>query len=145
MAMQNIDLFDEYVAAALASLYESFPIKRFLDARALCGHADIDDYGAIVDDSGRPSKAFEVARATIEWLVETGYVRAGQRHPWGYSDSVLTAAGLEVLKASPESLKAKETLGEKLVRFSREGSVGLAKEAAKAAITTGIGMLPRVA
>lgn len=142
--MQNIDLFDEYVAGALAALYESFPVKRFVDARELCGHSDINDFGAIIDPCGNPSKAFDVARATIDWLVETGYIRAGVRHQWGYADAVLTAAGLEVLKASPESLKAKETLGEKLVRFTKDGSIGLAREAAKAAISTGIGMLPRM-
>lgn len=143
MRMANIDLFDEFTARALAVLYESFPRKCVLDARQLAGHLATDDYGGVLDDEGRPSLRFEIAKATIEWLTDTGYIRANGVTPWGLREAVLTPAGLVVLKASPESLKATETIGERIARFTREGSIELAREAAKAAISAGVGMVVR--
>jgi hypothetical protein len=139
--MKNIDLFDEYVAVILAQLYEGFPVKRGIDARKISGHTEINDWGGVADEAGNPSRKFEIAYATIEWLVETGYIRAADRSQFGFSQAVLTASALEVLKASPDSLKVKEAVGERIVRFVKEGSLGLAKEAAKAAISHGIGMI----
>jgi len=139
--MHNIELFDEYAAKTLAQLYQTFPVPTNLDARNLCGHHDIDEYGHFLDEQGNPSKAFDIAKATLDWLVESGYIRVQHTSQVGYQYAVLTAAGLEVLKASPESLKVKETLGDKLVRFTKEGSISLAKEVAKTAISTGVALV----
>jgi hypothetical protein len=139
--MKNIELFDEFVARILAGLYEHFPVKSGIDARVLSGHMETDQFGGILDERGEPSRKFEIALATIDWLVDTGYIRTGERRDWGYPQAVLTASGLEVLKASPESLKAREAIGDRIVRLVKDGSLGLAKEAAKAAISTGIGMI----
>lgn len=140
--MRNIDLFDEYVALILCQLYESFPVKTTLDVRKISGHTGLDEYGRICAPDGRPSKEAEIAYSTIEWLVDSGYVRSERPNPYtGYHGCVLTSQGLEVLKATPESVKVKETTGDKLVRFVSEGSLEMAKDAAKAAITFGIGSL----
>lgn len=131
--MKNIELFDEYTTIVMAQLYESFPIKKTIDARNLCGHSDIDEYGGVVDASGRPSKAFDLAMATIEWLGDNGYARYKERWAFGWTDVVLTEKGLTMLKALPNSLASKETFGDRLLRLVKEGSISLAKEAAKAA------------
>ena len=136
--MQNIELFDQYVALILSQLYESFPVKRGLETRQLTGHTESNEYGAICAPDGRPSKEVEVAYATIEWLAETGYIRTeSSRHLFGCSGCVLTSLGLHLLKATPESVKVKEAIGDKLVRLVREGSIDLAKDAAKAIIALG--------
>ena len=131
--MQNIELFDQYAALILSQLYESFPVKRGLETRQLTG-----EYGAICAPDGRPSKEVEVAYATIEWLAETGYIRTeSSRHLFGCSGCVLTSLGLHLLKATPESVKVKEAIGDKLVRLVQDGSIDLAKDAAQAIIALG--------
>lgn len=143
MAMcRNIDLFDQYAADVLGRLYESFPVKCQLDVRNITGHAETNEYGAICAPGGRPSKEAEIAYATIEWLVDTGYIRADHRSPgFSFQGCVLSPRGLEVLKSVPESVKVKETIGDKLVRLLREGSIDLAKDAVRAAISAGARMI----
>lgn len=141
MTMANIDLFDEFTARALAELYEAFPRKTWLDARVLAGDSDVNEFGQVIDGHGQPSARFEIARATIEWLIDTGYIRAAEMDRYGAQQAVLTPAALLVLKAVPGSLKGHEAPGEKLVRLLREGSIALAKETAKAAISSGVGIM----
>ena len=129
--MTNIELFDEYVARTLGRLYGSFPIRIGLDALEMSGNPEVDDFGVAIDERGKPSKAFDVCMATIEWLIDTGYIDCKTRDQYGYSRCVLTARGLEILQ---------ETIGEKLSYLIRKGSIELAKEAAKAAISAGMGV-----
>ena len=143
MSMANIDLFDEFTAGVLAQLYEAFPRKVWLDARVLAGESGSDDFGRVLDPAGNPSARFEIARATIEWLIDTGYLRAAELVQHGAREAVLTPAALLVLKATPASLKASVSTGERLVRLLREGSLALAKETAKAAIASGVGIVTR--
>ena len=139
--VKNIDLFNEYVAGILARLYEGFPVKDDLDVRKISGHEDEDEFGVICAPDGRRSKEAEVAFATVEWLVETGYVRADdRRYPRAFGGCVLTSKGLKVLQAEPESVKISETAGDKLSRLVAEGSVELAREAAKALLALGAGL-----
>lgn len=138
--MRNVDLFNEYAARILARLYESFPVKTDLDAREITGHKDMDEFGSICAPDGRSSKEAEVAYATIEWLVDTGFVRADDRRPpLGFVRCVLTAEGLRLLQATPESVRITETAGDKLSRLVREGAFELARETTKALLTLGAG------
>jgi len=141
--MTNIELFDEYTAKAFAALYEAFPRKIYLDARDLCGVHTVDDFGSVRGANGAPSPHFDVAMATIDWLVETGYLRSRAMDQYGARDAVLTAQGLLVLKASPESLQPKEGVGDRITRFVREGSLALAKDATRAAIGVGVAMMAK--
>lgn len=134
---QNMDLFDEYAAAILANLYEAFPVKKPLNAADYCGHMDVNDYGVPVDENGNPSKSFDIAKATIEWLIETGYIRSEGMWQYGSKGAVLTPMGLAVLKAAPESLTVRETTGDKLIRLIRSGSKDAAKDIVRSAITAG--------
>lgn len=138
---QNMELFDEYAAKILAELYETFPVKKTLHAGEFCGHKDINDFGQPVDENGNPSKAFDIAFSTIEWLIETGYIRSDDRWQYGARHAVLTPMGLAVLKASPESLAVKETTGDKLVRLLRAGSADAAKDIVRSAIAGGVSLI----
>lgn len=138
--MSNIELFDEYTARILAMLYESFPIRRPLDAVELSG-TQIDDYGVPVDVRGKRSRAFEVCFATIQWLIDSGYIVSQGDNGYCFAGCVLTARGLEILKSTPDSLQRKESVGERIVQLIRNGSLDVARDAASAAISAGIGML----
>ena len=136
---RNIELFDEYTARILSRLYERFPVKCPLDVGEITGHTETDEFGTIVAPDGRASKEAEIARATIEWLADTGYLRAENASlPFGYASCVLTARGLELLKATPRSVSLKETLGDRLVRLVRDGSMDLAKDAVRAAVALAV-------
>lgn len=137
--MKNIDLFDDYTARILAEAFEAFPVKRTIRATTLCGHGEIDGFGQVVDASGQPSKFFEIAHATLVWLLETGYLR-GEIHPYGLENAVLTTQGLAVLKAVPGSLEPGEATGEKLARLVRQGSFDVARDVVKTAISAGARM-----
>lgn len=136
--MRNIDLFNEYVAVILAQLYKSFPVKDDLDARKISGHEEEDEFGVIRAPDGRVSKEAEVAYHSVEWLVETGYVRSDEhRYLRAFGGCVLTTEGLRLLQATPESKKVTEAAGDKLVRLVREGIGDQARDAAKALMTLG--------
>jgi len=138
--MSNIELFDEYTARILAMLYEAFPIRIALDAVEMSG-AEIDDFGVPLGALGKRSKSFEVCFATTQWLIDAGYIDHQGDNGYCFGGCVLTARGLEVLKSVPDSIQRKESIGEKIVCLIRSGSVDVAKEAAKAAISAGIGIL----
>ena len=136
--MQNIVLFDEYTARILAELYEAFPVKTRLDARRLTGHSEYDEYGRVLNERGEPSRQYEIASATIEWLWESGYIRGPGFEQGGMSRAVLSPMGLAVLKAVPDSIKVQETTGERLARLVKEGAHEGAGELARSAIAAGI-------
>ena len=136
--MLNIDRFDKYVALILGRLYEQFPVKTDLDVRRLTGHEEMDDTGAILAPNGDESREVAIAYATIEWLIDTGYVRAKEpHHPIGFRRCVLTAEGLRLLKAVPGSVQVGNTVGEKLIRYIREGALDMAKELVKSTLAIG--------
>lgn len=137
--MTNIDLFNTYVADALAGLYDAFPVKRFVDARKLCGHTEIDDLGQVVDAQGRPSRAFLIAHAALIWLRDEGFIRVGQVSQYGVMEAVLSERGLHLLRKVPEGVRSQETWGDRLSRFWAEGSKELAIEASKTVLSLAIG------
>ena len=51
---------------------------------------------------------------------------------------MLSARGLELLKATPQSVRVTETLGDKLVRLVGEGSMELATDAVRAAVALAV-------
>ena len=139
--MQNIELFNEYVARILAQLYESFPVKEHLDVYKLTGLSaeDPDPREVMHAPDGSKLKEAQVAASTIDWLVETGYIRADTRcYPWEYLGCVLTAKGLKVLRAVPDSVKTKETFGDHLVRLTKEGASEKVKDIIKMLFTLGV-------
>lgn len=126
MTTSNIKLFNELTGRVLGALYEGFPvprqlfIKNFIDG----GYSEDPHLGAEV-----PNDKGTFFLACVDWLADAGYLRFGEKnHHFGFMDAVLTAKGLEVLKASPESLKTDQSLGDQLVDASKEVAKDTAKE-----------------
>ena len=136
--MKNIELFDEYTATILAELYQAFPVKVSLNACKISGHSEYDEFGRVLNERGEPSKQFEIAKATIEWLWETGYIRAPDMQDHGISYAVLSPMGLAVLKSVPESIQIKETTGDRLAKLVKEGSFDGARDLVKSALSAGV-------
>ena len=128
--MKNINLFDEYTAQIFSILYQAFPEKTALDVLKISGHEGVSDDGAM-------EKPARICRSTIEWLSTAGYVDYESNFECGVFGAVLTAKGLEVLKAVSASLKSRESIGEKIVRTVTTGAKETAKSCAKTALTEG--------
>lgn len=109
MALSNIEQFDEIVGKAFALLYESFPMPREL----MYGQVIESDDLAEADDA--KSAAFFMA--SIQWLIDTGYLSAKELQQIGFSGAVLTAKGLEALKALPDSLQG--PIGARLIEAAK--------------------------
>ncbi|HFF1377149.1 TPA: hypothetical protein ACGBFI_005454 [Escherichia coli] len=131
----NLDVFNETVGKTFAFLYETFPRKVTIDICALTG---VSELTFEEDRSSRRQlvEALELRRDSIAWLVDAGYVSAKSSPPHYFSDAVLTAKGLELLKLDPESLK--QSFGDKLVDAAKSGSMDAIKSTASSALTTGL-------
>ena len=118
MAVSNIDQFNEITGLVLAELYGKFPVpvslipKDFVEpATRWCDFmcADI------------PNEKAEFFIATVRWLESSGYLTFKDCTQYYAQDVVLTAAGLEVLKASPSSLGKGPSFGESITAAAKEG------------------------
>ncbi|MGQ0710890.1 MAG: hypothetical protein ACT4NV_14225 [Rhodoferax sp.] len=132
MASSNIERFDEIAAQTLARLYESFPVPTVLA---------VGQYGVEIGDHNwddpEAIRAAEFVIASIQWLGDAGFIRFSDvRHPIVVLDAVLTARGLEALKAMPDSLTG-HTLGERLVDGVKVGTKEMAMEALRQALAYG--------
>lgn len=135
MTTSNIKRFDELTGQILGTLYESFPVPRNLLLGELIddGYSFDEFFGTEV-----PNENGEFLFACIDWLSESGYLRFKDKvYATGFSDGVLTAKGLEVLKATPESLKTGPTLGDQLVDASKSGAKSLLGSIAGQALSIG--------
>ncbi|GKQ95995.1 hypothetical protein [Aeromonas hydrophila] len=115
MAASNIEQFDEIAGKTFAMLYESFPIPIDLPLREYTG---VEGVYANQEENELTHQA-RLVMSTLEWLQESGYVRAKVQHDFGLNRCVLTAKGLETLKVIPDSLTA--PLGERLKDAVKQG------------------------
>lgn len=120
MTTSNIQRFDEITGQVLGALYENFPLPRDLRIADFVADGYRLDEGLQKDVPNEDGLFFF---ACIDWLSEAGYLRfKNKNRHHGYSDGVLTAKGLEVLKAVPASLKNGPSLGAQLVDASKTGT-----------------------
>ena len=78
--------------------------------------------------------------ATVLWLEASGYLRFRDSTPYYVEDAVLTASGLEVLKASPASLDKGASFAENITAAAKEGG----KETLRATVSELLGLGARV-
>jgi len=120
MTISNIQQFDEITGQVLGALYENFPVPRpLLIKQFIEGGYTFNEQmaGDIANERG------EFFIACIEWLSEAGYLSyKDQSHGNGVLNAVLTAKGLEALKAFPASLTAGPSLGDQLVDATKSGT-----------------------
>ncbi|RRV28600.1 hypothetical protein EGJ23_04255 [Pseudomonas sp. o96-267] len=138
MTASNIELFDVLTGRILAKLYQHFPVDVPLEAwdyRDLFSGPPMEDGWLDADDS-----AF--FQSTVLWLGSAGYLEHGSATNNGdVYGCVLTAKGLEVLKALPASLQAGPTLGDQLVDASKGGAKEVLRGVASEALSLGARML----
>ncbi|PNG40943.1 hypothetical protein A1354_12280 [Pseudomonas asplenii] len=130
MAAANIDRFNALCGTIFAKLYEGFPVSM--------AFSPFDFYDQLTNGKIRNTDEQTLDRedgefflATFIWLGRHGYIHHGIAHTSTMQDCVLTAQALGMLNATPESLKQKDSsLGEQLVKCSKEGMTDKVKELA---------------
>ncbi|WP_409306141.1 hypothetical protein [Pectobacterium sp. B1J-3] len=138
MSASNIEKFNEITAVAFSILYREFPLPTVIKIKDLIGDAEV-----FVEDPRfgmRPTPENEFAYACMDWLVGAGYI-TGKTKPANFQtipDCVLTAKGLEVLKAIPDALQ--EPLGDRLLDATKSGGKEMAKTVVNQILSTGVSL-----
>ena len=129
----NIELFNGITGKVFAQLYESFPVEAEIKLSGF-----LDDF--ITEDDFEGAWDFpEMTKATIKWLDRAGYIWLKEPEYYGGNYSAtLTPKGLEVLKATPDSIEPTSSIGEKIVAYSKRKFGEGMNEIVKTAITEGI-------
>lgn len=139
MALSNIERFDEIVGKTFALLYESFPVPRPLFPGIFIGEENV----MIPDDflGERFSPNAEFCMAALLWLESTGYISARDITQHALGGVVLTAKGLEALKAMPDSLQG--PLGARLMEAAKTEGRELMRSLASQALSMGLQAIGR--
>lgn len=133
MAVSNIDQFNEITGLVLAELYAKFPVPKSLVPEKFVEPATrwCDFMCADV-----PNENAEFFIATVLWLESAGYLKFKDSTPYYIQDAVLTASGLEILKAIPASLEGGASFGESIAAAAKEGG----KETLRASVSELLGI-----
>ncbi|MGU5652243.1 hypothetical protein [Aeromonas allosaccharophila] len=149
--VSNIERFDTIVVLALAELYSSFPVPRYLASSKFIVTEDgehIDgltpeEEGLLFDEDPYLNDPYfkrkQFAFESLRWLVEAGYLHGIPAAHDGIRNAVLTAKGLEVLKAIPDCLQG--SLGERLVEAVKADSREVGRSVLGQIIALGVGLL----
>lgn len=133
MAVSNIEKFDDYAGRIFAELYKRFPMPYTLNPHDFVEITEIWDERLEMTFASEDAKFFV---ATGNWLIDAGYVYAAKKNTSGIKDAVLTSKGLEILKATPDSVSEKNSLGEALISSVAEGG----KEVTKGLVAQAFGL-----
>ncbi len=117
MAVSNIEMFDDITGKVFATLYQRFPMPALLKAEAF-----VDVAMEFSEKHGMelPTHEAEFFIATAQWLIDAGYM-TGKPYPYIHvENAILTAKGLEVLKAIPNSVSSNASIGEQLANTAKE-------------------------
>lgn len=141
MTTSNIEQFDAIVGQTFALLYEAFPIPTALPLVKYTGEGPVFEADGFTGTE--LTQQAELAMASLTWLVESGYIRAKVHQKSGLTDAVLTAKGLETLKATPGSLTTPlgERLKEAVKHDGREITRSLVSQALSIGLNLGINAL----
>lgn len=139
MAEANIMKFDRMTGAIFGFLYKSFPLKVDLVDSKFSGMLVLDEEEDLID---QVINANEFFHATLDWLEFSGYIAS---LGWADNDSrlsgcVLTAKGLEALKATPKQLGG-ATIGSKILEATAAGTKKVVGDLSSQAIGVAVGLL----
>ncbi len=132
--MKNIELFDLYTGKILSKLYEHFPLKVNIDVCEMLG-LEIDE------ESLNIPKECDIFNDTVEWLKQSGFIYYDHRFAYAYSGVVLSAVGLETLKATPQSIKARDGIGEMMRDAVIRGKNEAIRTAVRMALSHAVGWM----
>ena len=133
--MSHIESFNRCEALIFAELYRAFPCRKQISSSSL-PEGIFDDISE--EDFDGAFERLVVFKATVKWLVEAGYIWAGDVGESTIHDAILSPKGLEVLKAIPNSLSPKQTLGERMGTLVKEGSYSLLSKTVDIALSMGV-------
>ena len=128
--MKNIESFNIAVAEVFGKCYQAFPIR--IDVSVIeVGEAI---YEALDPGCGHDMRnsEYDIARASINWLIESGYLWHRNATHISFNAVTLSPKGLEVLNVIPKELQIKTTLGEELGKGVKE----IGKDAALSLVKT---------
>ncbi len=132
--MKNIESFNIAVAEVFGKCYQAFPIR--IDVSVIdVGEAIHEALGpGYEDDIYKRNSEYDIARASINWLIESGYLLHRNDTHISFNAVTLSPKGLEVLNAKPKELQIKATLGEELSK----GVKVIGKDAALSFVKTAL-------
>ncbi|EOF8224070.1 hypothetical protein ACK2RV_003837 [Yersinia enterocolitica] len=134
--MSNINQFDEYVGRVFGILYESFPIPTDLNIGDVLGVSDLYSSSGIPPEMNTEAN---IATYSVIWLANTGYIKMTGNNSNEFFDLTLTAKGLEILKAIPDSLIPHSSpLGTQIVDAVKSGAKETVSALVNQALSTGI-------
>lgn len=128
--MKNIELFDRYASVLLGRLYEKFPCRDVIFLSEIASEE--------IDPAEELTINLQIARDTLLWLADSGYLNYDKDNYYAFQGVVLTEKGLRLLREVPESLKSKKTLGERLINALKIGAEETAREILKTIISLGV-------
>jgi hypothetical protein len=135
-----MERFDQLTGAVFARLYEAFPEPVALDAFPFL--KDIAPDGQNPEQQNEQAfNAPEFFSYTVRWLAETGYLTHAKQYlgrPSTYEECVLTAKGLEALKATPKSIAGGKSIGQSLQDAAKKGALDSIKKLSGEALSAGV-------
>ena len=134
MASTNIEQFDLMVGQTLAHLYNRFPMPIYLNVRFFIGDDELYVKNGFTRAELTPEAEF--AYATFAWLHNAGYINGELHYNAGITDAVLSAKGLETLKAVTDNLQG--SLGERLQNAISHHKIDIVKLLASEALSFGV-------
>lgn len=149
--VSNIERFDTIVVLALADLYSRFPVRQYLASSKFIVTEDgehIDGLspeaeGLLFDEDPYLKDPYfmrkEFAYDSLRWLVDARYLHGTPVAYDGINNAVLTAKGLEVLKATPDSLQG--SLGERLQEAVKHDAREVARSLMSQVLGLGLGFI----
>ena len=132
--MKNIESFNIAVAEVFGKCYQAFPMR--IDVSVIdVGEAIHEALGPGYEhDIYKRNSEYDIARASINWLIESGYLLHRNDTHISFNAVTLSPKGLEVLNAKPKELQIKATLGEELSK----GVKVIGKDAALSFVKTAL-------
>lgn len=135
LRMSNIERFNDCAARLFAMLFENFPFRVDLQyVKWLTNEHE----GDITHDD------LALCQATVEWLAEAGYITVGSYTRHMATRVSLTPKGLEVLKAVPESLDSRQSVGDALLDYAKGVGAKTSQSLMSTALTEGFKIMVRL-
>lgn len=141
MSTSNIEKFDEVTGTVFAILYGRFPLQKPLMIADIVGDENVTR--EFQPGFFTPTDECMFAYSSINWLIESGYITAKPRSYESFTDAVLTAKGLETLKAIPDSLQP--ALGKQLNEAMLSGSKSVLRSIGSQALSVGVNIALKAA